>query len=89
MLELKLSRSPRRDFACLIIWLFCDSELIEKEEFFPSISVKIDLKEAWKRLLLCEESESQHQLPANFHLSHPLLLAYSHLAYHLEMFTYR
>lgn len=43
---------------------------------FPSISVKIDLKEAWKRLLPCEESESQQRLPADFHLSHLLLLAY-------------
>lgn len=43
---------------------------------FPSISVKIDLKGAWKRLLLCEESESQHRFPADFHLFHLLLLAY-------------
>lgn len=42
---------------------------------FPSISVKIDLKEAWKRLLLRKESESQHQFPADFHLAHLLLLA--------------
>lgn len=85
MPELKLSRSPRADFACLIIRLFCHSEMTREGGIFPSISVKIDSGEARKRRLPCGESQSRRQLPTSRTSSR---LPSAHLACLLQMFAY-